>query len=486
MVDYNFSKGTDIPEWVWLQQLPTVNYHGASSCYDGTRYMYWLVQSGSTSAVASTTTLWRFDTWTNGWSLIGATTNGGYGLDVEFDVNRNVLYIMHGTTLTSWQVFNLNNAAVSICGVTCAANAFTTMTPVLPAAASYGASLTLPDDNSVAATIESGQATSGSTSTVLYDTTSQSIFGQGMVGLQVRWTSGALNGQHEIIASVQGPNQLTVGAAFAGGAPAVGDTYVIEMPQNMAAASGTTTTITAGSEAFPVNLYSNADVVITAGTGAGQRRRIASNTATVLTLAAAQTGNARTGAFATAPDATSVFKIVPSSDFLYFQPGATSAALYKIDVNTGATVVAWTTLTSMPAAPGGGANTFFPQAYAPFSLVTFRGNGTSTVYQYSEGLNTWQTITTFGTTETFTTGSAAAMLHGRRRIFAQKDSSTKTYAVNLGTGIYEGFPNPPYTAPGAYDGKRARFVKTADGVEWLYLLRAGGQEFWRVPVEWLD
>lgn len=485
MVDYNFSKGTDIPEWVWMQQLPTVNYHGVSNCYDGTRYLYWVVQSGSTAATASSTTLWRFDTWSNGWSQIGTTTNAGYGLDVEYDALRNVLYIMHGAALTTWQVFNLNNVAVNICGTVCAANAFTTMAPVLPAAASYGASLTLPDDTSLAAIIESGSATTGSTSTVINDTTGAAIFGQGMVGLQLRWTSGALVGQHEIIASVQSATQLTIGVALTG-APAVGDTYVVEAPQNMAATAGTTTTLTATGEAFPVNIYSNSDVIMTSGAAVGQRRRIASNTATVLTLAAAQTGNARTGAFTIAPGAGDTFKIVPSSDFLYFQCGVTSAALYKIDVNTGSTVVAWTTLTSAPGIPGGGGNTFFPNAYAPFSLVTFRGNATSNVYQYSVGLNTWQTITTFGTTETFTTGSTAAMLHGKRRVFAQKDSSTKTYAFNLGTGLIEGFSNPPYAAPNAYDGKRARFVKTADGVEFLYLLRAGGQEFFRTAVEWID
>lgn len=479
---YNFSKGVDIPQWVWMPQLPTVNYHGCANTYDGVRYMYWLVQSGSTSATASTTTLWRFDTWTLGWSLITTTTNGGYGCDVEYDPVRNVLYIAHGANVATWQVWNLNNTSVQIAGTTCAANALTTMAPALPANASYGSSLTLPDDSSANGPIETGEATSGSTATVLYDTTSQSIFGQGMVGLQVRYTSGARSGQSQIIASVQNANQLTT-AAFSG-APAVGDTYVIEVPESIASA-GTTTTLTAASETFPVNLYSNSDVIITGGTGAGQRRRIASNTATVLTLAAAQAGNANTGPFTTAPDATSTFKIVPSRDFLYFQCGATSAVLYRLDVATGATVVAWSTLASMPATPGGGGNTFFAHAYAPFSLVTFRGNASNTVYQYSLGLNTWQTISVFGTTETFTTGSTAAMLHGKRRIFVQKDSSTKTYAVNLGTGLYEGFSMPPYAAPGAYDGKRARLIKTADGVEFLYLLRPGGQEFFRVATEWL-
>ena len=483
-MDYNFSRGTDLPVWVWMQACPTLNYHGCSNAYDGSRYIYWVIQYGSSSATASSTQLWKFCTWSNAWTLIGSTANSGYGLDVEFDAQRNVIYISNGAATTSWQVFNLNSTSVQICGVTCATNAFTTMTPVLPAAGSYGASLTQPSDLAIVAQIETGIATTGSTSTVLYDTNLDSIFGQGMVGLQVRYTSGTLSGQHEIIASVQNMNQLTT-AAFTG-APTAGDTYVIEVPQNLVATAGATTTITATGEAFPVNLYSNSDVVITSGTGSGQRKRIASNTATVLTLAAAQTGNTRTGPFSVAPNATSVFQIVPSSDFLYYQPGATSAVLYRIDLNTGATAVAWSTLASATGTPGGGANTFFPASYAPFSIVAFRGNATvPTIYQYSIGLNTWQTIAIRGTLDTFTTGSSAAMLHGRRRLFVQKEGTTRTQVLNLATGDTEGFPNPPYAVPGVYDGKRGRFVKTADGVEHFYLLRAGGQEFFRVAVEWM-
>jgi len=114
-----------------------------------------------------------------------------------------------------------------------------------------------------------------------------------------------------------------------------------------------------------------------------------------------------------------------------------------------------------------------------------RGAGTATIYQYSIGLETWATPTVFVGSETFTTGATAAMLHGKRRIFIQKESSTRLYALNLVTGILEPFATQPYANPSAFEGKRARFLTTPDGVQWLYLLRGGGPEFFRVAVEWL-
>jgi hypothetical protein len=66
------------------------------------------------------------------------------------------------------------------------------------------------------------------------------------------------------------------------------------------ASAGGATTLTDASKAFGVNAYAAKAVVITAGTGSGQARRIVSNTATVLTVDTAWTTN---------PDATSVYAV---------------------------------------------------------------------------------------------------------------------------------------------------------------------------------
>jgi len=488
-VDYQFKKGIDLPSWQWLSFFPPgPSYHGSASTYDGTRYLYWAVQYSTTAGptTAGTSVLYRYDTWNNGWQYLVTLTSGNGGMDIEYDSTRNVVYIINGNASTAWQAFNLNTTNVVINNQTITPWSLATISVVLPATASYGASLTMPDDAALPTQIDSGTADStGNTTTVVKATTATGTFGAGMIGLQMRVTSGAQNGAVRTISAVTDKNTLTLGWALSG-ALASGDTFVIE-PVQMTASAGAVNSITAPvGTTFITNQYANQDVMIVSGTGAGQRRRIASNTATVLTLAAAVTGNARTGNFATTPDTSSVFKIVPSNDFLYYQPGNGSTALYRVDVSTGANAIVWSAaLAASPAGIGPGSNTFFPTAYAPGYLMALRGAGTATVYLYNIGTNAWTTITTYAGSENFTTGANACMLHGKRKMFVQKEGQTRCYTFDLLTGILEPAGVMPYANPGSYDGKRARFVKTPDGVEWIYILRAGGQEFYRVPAEWM-
>jgi len=484
-VDYKFKKGAHVPTWEWLSFFPGgAANSGCASAYDGTRFMYWVIQYGTTAVTASTTGLWRYDTWLNAWQFLATATSGNMGIDIEYDQQRKVLYLMHGVGLNSWQVFNLNTTAVTVCNQSCPPWALTTITTVLPATSSYGASFSMPDDTSLPAQIDSGTAdVTGQTTTVVKATDATGTFGPGMVGLQLRVTSGARSGTKVIITAVTDKNTLTVAPAMAG-ALAANDTFVIEPVEDIATA-GTTTTLTDSTAAWIVNQYADHDVIITGGTGAGQRRRITSNTATVLTLAAAVTGNTRTGAFTTAPDATSTFKIVPSADFLYYHPGNGSTALYRIDVAQ-TTGTAWSaSLATAPAAIGPGSNTFWPSSYSPGYLMALRGAGTTTVYMFNIGTKAWTTVTTWAGSESFNTGNSSCMLTGKRKLFVQKEGATRLYVFDLLTGVLEPFGTMPYAAPSAYDGKRARYVKTPDGIEWLYIMRAGGQEFYRVPLEWL-
>jgi len=68
------------------------------------------------------------------------------------------------------------------------------------------------------------------------------------------------------------------------------------------ATAGTSTTLTDSTKTFTTNQYQNFVVFITGGTGAGQKRTIASNTATVLTV---------TEAWTVTPDTTSTYTIRP-------------------------------------------------------------------------------------------------------------------------------------------------------------------------------
>lgn len=483
-VDYNFKRGVDTPVWEWLAPFPAgISYHGTSNCYDGKRYIYWVVQRGSAATSASTSELWRYCTWTDSWHFLATLTSGNRGMDVEYDPVRNCLYIIIGAATTAWQAFNLNTTAIVVANVTLQPFVITTMTPVLPVAADYGASFIFPNDLDVEE-IWSGTVATGSTSTVVVDsdTSSASAFQTGMIGLQVRYTSGALSGQTRTVVSVQNANQLTVSPAFTA-APAAGDAYSIEM-QSDTATAGTTTTLTDSKQAWPVNRFANHDVIIVSGTGAGQRRRIASNTATALTLAAAVTGNTGTGPFSPAPAADSVYRIVPSDDFLYYVPGVNSNTFHKIDLSQ-TTGVAWAAQAVPPGASGSGGNTMYPGNMAPGSILAFRGNATNNFYQYDIGTNTWSTLTIYGLANTITTGGAAGMVAGKRRILLHQEATTRLLVANLATSTIEAFGTIPYANPAAYDGKRLRHVKTEDDVRFLYVLRAGGQEFFRVALEWV-
>lgn len=484
-VDYNYSKGSDFPIWQYIPFFAggATIYHGCDNEYDGKRYIYVAGQTGSSSTTASTTQLWRFDTWGHGWQFLANLTSGNRGISLAYDDVRNVIIVTHGAALTSWQVFNLNKTAVSICGVSCASWVVTTMTPVLPAAAEYGATIGVIKTKAIPTTpVEDGTISSGTTATTLIDTSTASAFCDHMIGLQVKMTSGTYSGQRRFITSITDENTVIVGSAF-GGTPAVGNTYQIGSPDGTTS-SATVSTLVDSSATWTVNQYSNADVVITAGTGVGQKRRIASNTANTITLAAAVTGNTNTGNWTITPDATSIYKIQPSSDFLYYTPGTTGSGFYKIDLATGSTVTTWVTLASSPAAFGGGGNIMWPDALGSFNLLGVRGSGTSTFYSYNIGLNTWSTLTMRCGAETFNTGTSSTIWDGQRKLIIQKEGTTRVYALNLATRELEPFATMPYAAPGAYCGKRARCVTNEDGSQWLYMLRSGGSEFFRVPLEW--
>lgn len=488
LTSYNFKKGVDVPSWHWLNQFVGGNSNpGTSVAFDEVRYMYFAVQIGTaTSGSVSTTQLWRFDTWSNGWQLLVTLTSGNNGLDIEIDTVRNIIWISSGNNATEWRYFNLATTAITLLGQTIQPYSLSAaITPVLPNIPNTGASIVFIDENIIPATILTGVAGTGSAATLLADS-SKTEFHNGHVGLYLRYTTGALAGQSRVIQSQTSGQSLTT-AAFTG-APAVGDAYQIELPGGLgasplAATGGSTTTLVMTGAGWTTNLYRDADVVIVGGTGIGQRRRIGSNDGTTLTLASATTGNARTGAFTTAPDATSTFRIVPSTDFVYYNPGSTSTTVSRIDVM--ATTPAWASVIAQPAASGGGGNMMSAEGIAPFSLYSFRGVATATLYRYDIGLQSWATPTTIWGAETMTTGSSSCIMGPRNRLFLTISASQRCYLFNPAIGTLEPFPLMPYAVPTANDGKRSHYVKTVDGVEWIYHLRSGGSEIWRIPLEWL-
>lgn len=172
------------------------------------------------------------------------------------------------------------------------------------------------------------------------------------------------------------------------------------------ATGGAATTLTNTAKAWAVNQWANYQVRITAGTGVGQVRPIASNTATTLTVASAWT---------TDPDATSQYVIEGNEDYLYLL-GNNAVTLYRYSISLNS----WTTLAPGVArggafAAGGGANWVNNVSDALWTnenaiqngkyIYSWRGGASAVLDRYNIATNTWEALTYTPQVDTFTTGS---------------------------------------------------------------------------------
>lgn len=491
-ITFNFKRGTSLPSWDWMATCPIISDPGTSTCYDGVRNIYAIIQSGTTTAgTASTTSLYQFDTFTNGWTPLGSPTAGNAGMSIQYDPNRNVLYMTTGASLTSWQVYNLNTTSVTICNTSCSARTFTTMAPVLPILALNGSSLCLPswgwintpsfpNPMTQVSGVNLTAASGGSTTNV--KSTNANAFPPTMVGMQIQFTSGTNSGNRAIITAVGSATSVTVAPALTGTAT-VGDTFQTQLPTGTAT-SGAAGSITDSAQSWPVNQYANMDVVILSGTGAGQRRRVASNTATALTLSGSVTGNSNTGNWSTNPDATSVYQLWQSGDFLYYASANATATVWSLDLSSTAPA-SWVALTSAPSTLSTGSSLLDLRGSGACYLFALRGSSSNTIYNYNIGTNAW-TAPSLAIGTTFTTGAGSDIMYNHHKVWIAQAAQTYNIQFDLTTGIGSPAPMTPYAISTAYDGQRITYVKTADGADWIYILRAGGQQLFRTPIEWGD
>ena len=154
------------------------------------------------------------------------------------------------------------------------------------------------------------------------------------------------------------------------------------------ATSGGASTLTNSSKNWTTNQWANSQIRITAGTGIGQIRSIASNTATVITVSTAWT---------TQPDNTSTYSIEGNDDYLYlFGSAANTTRRYQISTNTWGTVTNRGGVTGVglsgqwifevPDADWNVENTIKNGRY----IYSFRGNAQN-LDIYDIALNTWST-----------------------------------------------------------------------------------------------
>ena len=239
------------------------------------------------------------------------------------------------------------------------------------------------------------------------------------------------------------------------------------------ATAGGASTLTNSAKSWATNQWSNSQVRIVSGTGAGQIRTIASNTGTVLTTSAAWSTN---------PDATSVYSIEGNDDFIYYM-GSAAVTLYRYSISAGT----WTTLSptaARAAAPGLGmsGHWVFEATDAAWTgesailngryIYSFRGTAGAVLDRYDIALNTWASGLTYApATEVFGGGSKYA--HRGNAIYIQKDATGRWFRYNVVTGEQDGWSTMTYTQGAAIGGDTAFDVHYADGateIDYIYML----------------
>lgn len=250
---------------------------------------------------------------------------------------------------------------------------------------------------------------------------------------------------------------------------------------NSTATAGAATTLTDSAKNWPVNGWANSQVRIISGTGAGQIRSIASNTANVLTVSTAWTVN---------PDATSVYRIEGNGNYIYLL-GNNAVTMYRYDRS----INGWTTLA--PATARGGAaaagfsanwidgiededwtNETYTTHYGTMVrqagryIYSLRGGGTSTLDVYDIAENKWINDLPYAMKqETFTTGSSAVDLGGF--IYIQKDATGRIYKFDVAKNVLEPFVQSPVPQGTAVVGDKifmTTYVEGATKVNYLYAL----------------
>lgn len=229
------------------------------------------------------------------------------------------------------------------------------------------------------------------------------------------------------------------------------------------ATAGAATTLTNSAKNWTVNQWTNYQVRITGGTGAGQIRTISSNTATALTVSAAWTTN---------PDATSVYAIEGNDDFVYYL-GNNAVTLYRYSVSANT----WTTLAptaARAAAPSTGmsghwiynaVDTAWQDENAIINgrrIYSLRAGAGSVLDYYDIAANSWVSGVAYApASETFTTGTKYALIGGV--LYIHKDATGRWLRLNFVTGEMDGWSTMTYTQGTAVIGDTSWMVQYVDG-----------------------
>lgn len=295
-----------------------------------------------------------------------------------------------------------------------------------------------------------GIATSGSTTT-LTDTSKNWSKTNIWAGKKIRIIAGAGAGQ-ELFLSSSTSNTLVLSQSLTfNPVPNSSSMYSVEDCYGIATA-GAVTTLTDGTQTWPVNFFAGKKVRIAGGTGGAVSAiaanplegAIASNTANTLTFATFTT---------TGPTAN----ITPYAIIGKPASGVSDKLIWAFNQNN--PLAPLNKGTFLFHARGGlAAGVIFDR----FDIATLR----------------WTTIYSALNAEPMTTGTMYAY-DGGDRIYFTNGATGRMYYLDIVTHKIHSFGQIPYGMSTAIIGNRMEVMQTVDGVKFVYLLRHTGTEMWR-------
>jgi hypothetical protein len=240
------------------------------------------------------------------------------------------------------------------------------------------------------------------------------------------------------------------------------------------ATSGGASTLTNSAKSWTTNQWTNYQIRITGGTGAGQIRSIASNTGTVITVGSA---------WGTQPDGTSTYSIEGNDDYLYLM-GNNAVTLYRYSI----TANTWSTLTpgvARGAAGGAGmsgnwARSVTDSAWTNESAIingrriySFRGAAGAVIDYYDIPSNAWTNDITYAPkVETFTTGTK--WIYNGDYLYCQKDATGRWFRYDLVRSQMDPLTFMPMLQGAAVVGDTAYDVTYTDGATKIVFLCMAG------------
>lgn len=239
------------------------------------------------------------------------------------------------------------------------------------------------------------------------------------------------------------------------------------------ATAGAASTLTNAGKTWTVNQWANHQVKIVSGTGAGQIRTIASNTATVITTSAT---------WATVPDATSAYHIEGNDDYLYYM-GSAAVGLYRysISLNTWTLLAPTAARAAIPHSGMSGHWVFNVTEDPRWSnesamingrrIYSFRGGSGTALDYYDIALNTWvSTIPYAPGAEILTTGTK--YVYAGDHLYIHKDATGRWFRYSFSQQSMTGFSTNVYPSGAAVNGDTAfDVVEPETGVRFVqYIL----------------